>query len=68
MLRSMGIFEGALPFTYLGVPIFRGAPRTYHLAAMADSIVAKFSKWKGHALSLAGRDILNKKNTSCSVS
>ncbi|KAL8542630.1 hypothetical protein ACS0TY_003492 [Phlomoides rotata] len=55
MLRSTGISEGALPFTYLGVPIFRGAPRTCHLAAMADSIIAKFSKWKGHALSIAGQ-------------
>ncbi|KAL8523955.1 hypothetical protein ACS0TY_013785 [Phlomoides rotata] len=55
MLRSTGISEGALPFIYLGVPIFCGAPRTYHLTAMADSIIAKFSKWKGHALSLAFR-------------
>ncbi|KAL8546866.1 hypothetical protein ACS0TY_006543 [Phlomoides rotata] len=55
ILRTMGISEGALPFSYLGVPIFRGAPRTWHLAAMADSIITKFSKWKGHSLSLAGR-------------
>ncbi|KAL8511849.1 hypothetical protein ACS0TY_018326 [Phlomoides rotata] len=55
MLWLIGISEGALPFTYLGVPIFRGAPRTCYLAAMADSIIAKFSKWKGHALSMAGR-------------
>ncbi|KAL8546891.1 hypothetical protein ACS0TY_006561 [Phlomoides rotata] len=55
MLRTTGISEGALPFSYLGVPIFRGAPRTGHLVMMADSIIAKFSKWKGHALSLAGR-------------
>ncbi|KAL8520162.1 hypothetical protein ACS0TY_010907 [Phlomoides rotata] len=32
-----------------------GAPRSGHLAAMADSIIAKFSKWKDHALSMAGR-------------
>ncbi|KAL8520047.1 hypothetical protein ACS0TY_010833 [Phlomoides rotata] len=55
MLRTTGISEGSLSFSYLGVPIFRGSPRTCHLATMADSIIAKFSKWKGHSLSLAGR-------------
>ncbi|KAL8514656.1 hypothetical protein ACS0TY_013661 [Phlomoides rotata] len=55
MLRTMGITAGSLPFSYLGVPIFRGAPRSCHLATMADSIISKFSKWKGHSLFLAGR-------------
>ncbi|KAL8492488.1 hypothetical protein ACS0TY_023893 [Phlomoides rotata] len=55
MLRTTGISHGSLPFSYLGVPIFRGAPCTCHLAALADSIISKFSKWKGHSLSLAGR-------------
>ncbi|KAL8463009.1 hypothetical protein ACS0TY_033861 [Phlomoides rotata] len=55
MLHSTGISEGSLPFTYMGVPIFMGAPRSGHQAAMANSIIAKFSKWKGHALSMAGR-------------
>ncbi|KAL8492511.1 hypothetical protein ACS0TY_023916 [Phlomoides rotata] len=55
MLRTTGISAGSLPFSYLGVPIFRGAPHTGHLAALADSIIGKFSKWKGHSLSLAGR-------------
>ncbi|KAL8542708.1 hypothetical protein ACS0TY_003546 [Phlomoides rotata] len=55
LLRTMGISEGALPLSYLGVPVFRGALRTCHLVVMADSIIAKFSKWKGHAISLAGR-------------
>ncbi|KAL8546978.1 hypothetical protein ACS0TY_006625 [Phlomoides rotata] len=51
----MGISHGSLPFSYLGVPLFKGAPRTGHLAVLADSIISKFSKWKGHSLSLAGR-------------
>ncbi|KAL8474714.1 hypothetical protein ACS0TY_031235 [Phlomoides rotata] len=55
MLRTTGISQGSLPFSYLGVPIFKGAPRTCHLATLADSIISKFRKWKGHSLSLAGR-------------
>ncbi|KAL8529340.1 hypothetical protein ACS0TY_006669 [Phlomoides rotata] len=55
MLRTTSISHGSMPFSYLGVPIFRGASRTCHLAALADSIINKFSKWKGHSLSLAGR-------------
>ncbi|KAL8529264.1 hypothetical protein ACS0TY_006624 [Phlomoides rotata] len=55
MLRTTCISHGSLPFSYLGVPLFRGAPRTCHLAALADSIISKFNKWKGHSLSLAGR-------------
>ncbi|KAL8488043.1 hypothetical protein ACS0TY_024353 [Phlomoides rotata] len=50
----MGSTCGSLSFSYLGVPILRGAPRTCHLTALADSIISKFSKWKGHSLSLAG--------------
>ncbi|KAL8556379.1 hypothetical protein ACS0TY_003989 [Phlomoides rotata] len=51
------------------------APRTYHLTALADSIISKFSKWKGHSLSLAGRKCMinfviaaSLRNNSCSVS
>lgn len=55
MCRLLGIVEGSLPFTYLGVPLFRGAPRVRHLQALADSIISKFSKWKGSSLSMAGR-------------
>ncbi|KAL8464676.1 hypothetical protein ACS0TY_034253 [Phlomoides rotata] len=55
MLHCTCITIGFLPFTYLGVPLCRGSPRTCHLTALADSIISKFSKWKGHSLSLAGR-------------
>ncbi|KAL8529336.1 hypothetical protein ACS0TY_006665 [Phlomoides rotata] len=58
MLRITGISHGSLPISYLGVPLFKGPPRTGHLAALADSIISKFSKWKGHSLSLAGRKCL----------
>ncbi|KAL8546919.1 hypothetical protein ACS0TY_006582 [Phlomoides rotata] len=58
MLRTTGISQGSLPMSYLGVPLFRGAPRVCHLAPLADSIISRFSKWKGHTLSLAGRKCL----------
>lgn len=43
---------------YLGVSIFRGRPKVEHLVGLADSVVNKFSRWKGHTLSLAGRRCL----------
>ncbi|KAL8474055.1 hypothetical protein ACS0TY_030778 [Phlomoides rotata] len=49
---------GALPFDYLGVPIFRGTPRVHHLSRLVDSVIYKFSRWKGSTLSLAGRKCL----------
>lgn len=27
IIDSLGIWEGSVPFTYLGVPIFKGKPR-----------------------------------------
>ncbi|KAL8514581.1 hypothetical protein ACS0TY_013609 [Phlomoides rotata] len=51
MLRCTCIIVGSIHFTYLGVPLFRGSPRTCHLAALSNSII---NKWKGHSLSLAG--------------
>ncbi|KAL8485254.1 hypothetical protein ACS0TY_027528 [Phlomoides rotata] len=52
---SLGIGIGDLPFTYLGVPLFRGAPKSMHLRGICDRILTKFAAWKGTALSLAGR-------------
>lgn len=46
---------GSFPFTYLGVPIFRGVPRHAHLLPIADKIISKFDKWSGRHLSMAGR-------------
>lgn len=41
-----------LPFNYLGVPIFWAAPKVEYLSPIADSIIAIFSRWRGHSLSL----------------
>lgn len=46
---------GSLPFNYLGIPIFKGKPKTCHLQPIADRIKLKLSKWKAGLLSMAGR-------------
>ncbi|KAL8555812.1 hypothetical protein ACS0TY_003573 [Phlomoides rotata] len=57
MCRATGVSTGSLPFDYLGVPVFRSAPKVHHLSRLADSVICKFSRWKGSTLSLAGRGL-----------
>jgi len=47
--------HGCLPFTYLGVPIFVGAPRGHFLQPLVDKIKLKLASWKGKSLSMMGR-------------
>lgn len=54
-IHLTGFSEGGVPFTYLGTPIFRGAPKTDNFRKLSDEIVCKMNKWKGSTLSLAGR-------------
>ncbi|KAL6134653.1 hypothetical protein ACLB2K_066881 [Fragaria x ananassa] len=51
----LGINMSVFPFTYLGVPIFVGRPKSAFLLPIADRIEAKLSSWKGRLLSQAGR-------------
>ncbi|KAK2665839.1 hypothetical protein Ddye_004413 [Dipteronia dyeriana] len=51
---------GRLPFSYLGVPLFRGKPKKSVLQSIADKIMSKFANWKGNTLSLACRATLIK--------
>lgn len=50
-----GMIKGSLPFNYLGVPLFTGAPKKKWLRPLADKICGRYSKWKGNSLSRAGR-------------
>ncbi|KAK3229884.1 hypothetical protein Dsin_001765 [Dipteronia sinensis] len=60
-LQSLvGMQIGQLPFSYLGVPLFQGKPNKSVLQPITDKILSKFAKWKGKALSLAGRATLIK--------
>ena len=51
----IGFQVGSLPFTYLGVPIFKGKPKARHLQPIVDKVKAKMSAWKASLLSIAGR-------------
>jgi len=46
---------GSLPFTYLGVPIFKGKAKTTYFQPIADKVKLKLSASKASLLSLAGR-------------
>jgi ribonuclease HI len=46
---------GSIPFSYLGLPIFKGKPKACHLQPLADRVKLKLSSWKASLLSMAGR-------------
>jgi hypothetical protein len=46
---------GSIPFSYLGVPMFKGKPKACHLQPFADKVKLKLSSWKASLLSMAGR-------------
>lgn len=54
-MNLLGFEIGTLPFNYLGVPIFRGRPKSIHLQPVADKIKTKLAAWKASLLSIAGR-------------
>jgi len=54
----IGFNKGSLPFTYLGVPIFKGKPKRIHLQAITYNIKARFGAWKASLLSIARRVLL----------
>jgi len=47
--------HGCFPFTYLGVPIFVGAPNGRFLQPLANKVKLKLASWKGKFLSMMGR-------------
>jgi len=53
--NQIGFNIGSLPFTYLGVPIFKGKPKKAYFQPLADKIKLKLSAWKASLLSMAGR-------------
>jgi len=46
--------HGFLPFTYLRVPIFVGAPKGRFLQYLANKVKLKLASWKGKSLSMMG--------------
>jgi ribonuclease HI/exonuclease III len=60
--RVMGM-EGHTDWTafqYLGVPIFKSAPRAYHWNHLTEKLKRKFSSWGANWLNLAGKTVLIK--------
>jgi hypothetical protein len=55
IVDQLGFSVGSLPFTYLGVPIFRGKPKASYLQPIANKIKIKLANWKASLLSMAGR-------------
>lgn len=47
--------QGSLPFTYLGILLFKGKPKALHLRPIVDKIKHKLSAWKGRLLTIIGR-------------
>jgi hypothetical protein len=53
--QFIGFTIGTLPFTYLGVPIFKGRPKVIYLQSIADKVKSKLAAWKASLLSIDGR-------------
>jgi len=51
----IGFKIGTLPFTYLGVPIYKGKPKYCHFQPLADKVKSKLLAWKASLLSIIGR-------------
>jgi len=60
LANNLGFNIGTLPFTYLGVPIFKGKPKYAYFQPIADKIKNKLSAWKASLLSIVGRVLLIK--------
>ena len=55
ILNTLAIKEGEMPFYYLGVPLFMGAPRNHYFLGIYEKIKMQLVNWKGKSLSMAGR-------------
>jgi len=53
--RILSCSHGCLPFTYLGVFIFVGAPKGQFLQPLANKVKLKLDSWKGKSLSTMGQ-------------
>jgi len=42
----LGFSIGSLPFTYLGVSIFKGKPRSIYFQLVVDKVKLKHATWK----------------------
>lgn len=50
-----GFNHGTIPFTYLGIPLFKGKPKSIYFRPIVDKIIYKLNAWKGRLLTIMGR-------------
>lgn len=55
LLLCLALILARFLFTYLGVPIFKGKPKAFHLTPIIDKVKSKLSAWKTSLISMAGR-------------
>ncbi|XP_058769191.1 uncharacterized protein LOC131643061 [Vicia villosa] len=66
ILDLNGFSQGFLPFTYLGIPLFKGKVKAAFLQPVADKIVSKLAAWKDQcSLWLVELPWLNRLFTVC---
>jgi len=53
--RLLSCSHGCLPFNYLGVPIFVGAPKCRFLQSLADKVRLQLASWKGKSFIMIGQ-------------
>lgn len=58
LLGWSDIQYGALPFSYLGVPLFKGRPSIRHNRPVVNGILHQFDSWTGRLLSFPSRACL----------
>ncbi|KAK1288881.1 hypothetical protein QJS10_CPB19g00364 [Acorus calamus] len=54
-INEIGIPQGQLPVTYLGLPLFTGALTSGLCLPLIDKLRRRLQRWHGHLLSFAGR-------------
>lgn len=65
--RTLGFVQQALPFTYLGVPLYRGNKKTELFLPLIHKMKEHLSSWDKHYLVFGGRLALIKPSSRPSV-
>lgn len=57
---ALSVAEGCTPSSYLGVPIFKGKPKSQYLQWIANKIISKLEGWQGKLLFFVGKIVMIK--------
>lgn len=50
-----GFKHASMPFTYMGILLFKGNLKVQHFQPIVDRICSKLASWKGHLVTIIGR-------------